>query len=135
MDQQLLPMPKRVTVRPGFLEKREILTPVPDGCLPSCPPDPVDCLAAMGACDALLARLPDGTWPGGDFREEAEMAAREIRLMAAIFAGLQGKTAALPEPVEAFLADCRRLWLQKNKPSELAEIERMFRVLAEAAGA
>lgn len=46
-----------------------------------------------------------------------------------------GKTATLPEPVEAFLADCRRLWLQKNKPSELAEIERMFRVLAEAAGA
>lgn len=46
-----------------------------------------------------------------------------------------GKTATLPESVEAFLADYRRLWLQKNKPSELAEIERMFRVLAEAAGA
>lgn len=46
-----------------------------------------------------------------------------------------GKTAALPEPVETFLADYRRLWLQKNEPSELTEIERMFRVLAEAAGA
>lgn len=68
-------------------------------------------------------------WEEDEYRQEMLLAAEGLLLMAEMYAKLAGYDIRRYTDAEAWLKKYRVKWMQKNKESELREIEKMFREL------
>ena len=89
-------------------------------------------LDARNQCLEVIKTLESQNWNKDWFRQELLIAAEGVALMAEMMMKLRGYAVSRQIVTESWLARYRAAWLKKNKESELAEIEKMFRLLEEA---
>ena len=80
----------------------------------------------------ILEQLRLETWGKDYFRQEILIAVQGVAVMAELMMKLRGYAVERLTDTEAWLMQYRASWLKKNKESELAEIEKMFRLLEES---
>ena len=83
-------------------------------------------------CLDLIEELRLQSWTNDYFRQEILIAIRGVAVMAELMMKLWGYGVTRLTDTESWLAQYRAAWLKKNKESELAEIEKMFRLLEES---
>ena len=81
----------------------------------------------------ILEQLRSETWEKDYFRQEILIVVQGVAVMAELMMKLRGYAVERLTDTEAWLMQYRASWLKKNKESELAEIEKMFRLLEESA--
>jgi len=74
----------------------------------------------------LKAELQDDIWSRDEFRQEILLAAEGSCIAAELQAGLQNVSVERVTDTKQWLRKFREKWLQKNKPSELHELEKFF---------
>ena len=89
-------------------------------------------LEVRNQCLDLLEELRPQTWAKDYFRQEILVAVQGVAVMAELMMKLRGYGVTRLTDTESWLAQYRTAWLKKNKESELAEIEKMFRLLEES---
>ena len=89
-------------------------------------------MEARDQCLDLLEELKSQVWKKDYFRQEMIIAVQGVAVMAELMLLLRGYAVTRVTDTETWLAQYRAAWLKKNKESELAEIEKMFRLLEEA---
>ena len=67
------------------------------------------------------------TWNNDEYRQELLIAAEGTCIVAELQAMIQGVSIERVTDTEAWLLKFSEKWLQKNKPSELHELEKFFR--------
>ena len=80
----------------------------------------------------IYEKLQLESWEKEYFRQAYMLAAEGVALMAELMMLLRGYAVTRRTNTENWLTKYRIAWLEKNKESELAEIEKMFRLLEEA---
>ena len=75
---------------------------------------------------SLIRRVNAQEWGNAECRSEVLMAAEEVLLMTQIFADYAGCNFEHTVNTEEWLLKFRKKWLEKNKESELSQIEKMF---------
>ena len=85
--------------------------------------------AARNHTIAIWKDLQSQTWSLDHFRQDILIALEGIVVMAELMMQLRGFEVDRITHTESWLAKYRAAWLRKNKESELAEIEKMFRLL------
>ena len=89
-------------------------------------------LSARNQSVEILEQLRSETWEKDYFRQEILIAVQGVAVMAELMMKLRGYAVERLTDTEAWLMQYRASWLKKNKESELAEIEKMFRLLEES---
>ncbi len=81
-------------------------------------------------CRAFVQKLSlQEKWEKDNYRQEMLLAAEGVAVCAELFAKTMGYSVARWTNTDDWLKKYRTMWLKKNKESELAEIEKMFRYL------
>lgn len=75
----------------------------------------------------LRELLEDVTWKNDEFRQELLLAAEGTCIVAELQAMLQGNSVKRITNTEAWLSKFSKKWLQKNKRSEVHELEKFFK--------
>ena len=75
----------------------------------------------------LKNRLEREKWDSDEYRQEMLLAAEGICVMAELYAKLEGIAVTRMTNTEEWLKKYRTKWMQKNKESELCNIEELFR--------
>lgn len=83
------------------------------------------------ACADLVGALTAECSFNEEYRQEMVLAAQGIRLMAELYTAHLGNNPRRTIDTEKWLASYRAKWVQKNKESELRNIEEMFRYCEE----
>lgn len=89
-------------------------------------------LQARDECRDIRQKLEKQVWEKDYFRQEILLAAEGVQLMAEMMMLLRGYSVTRLTDTESWLGRYRAAWLKKNKESELAEIEKMFRFMENA---
>lgn len=89
-------------------------------------------LKVIRGCQEVVDKLAKEKWTQDEYRQEMLIAAEAIRLMAEMFAKITGMKIQRAVNTGEWLAKYRTKWLEKNKESEVAEIEKVFLYLEEA---
>lgn len=75
----------------------------------------------------LKSILETDIWDMDEYRQEMSLAAEGICVMAELYAKLEGMKVKRITDTEEWIRKYRAKWMQKNKESELCNIEEMFR--------
>lgn len=89
-------------------------------------PSKEDVLYAQTAVKEILDKLSTETWKNDEYRQEILVAAEGILVMAELFAKFEGYDIERISDTGAWLNRYSEKWMQKNKASELCEIQKMF---------
>ena len=88
-----------------------------------------DVLSVQSNCKGIMKNLINVQWECDEYRQEIMIAAEGIMVMAELFGKLAGYEIERYSDTEQWLKKYRIKWVEKNKESELCEIEKMFRIL------
>lgn len=91
-------------------------------------------LNARQVCEELLSELGAQQWQKENYRQEMLLAAEGLEVIAELLYRLKYGDLARYTDTEQWLSKYSALWLAKNKPSELREIEKMFRYIESSLG-
>lgn len=86
-----------------------------------------DLLNAQSTCKNIVEKLDKVEWECDEYRQEIMIAAEGIMVMAELFAKFADYEIERYTDTEQWLKKYRIKWVEKNKESELCEIEKMFR--------
>jgi len=86
-------------------------------------------LEVQDTCKDIIKKLSNEKWERDEFRQEILIAAEGIMVMGELYAKFAGYEIRRCSDTEQWLSKFREKWIQKNKESELCEIEKMFRTL------
>lgn len=78
------------------------------------------------ACEDFMRQLSKEQWENDEYRRELLLAAEGIALMSELTAQAAGYSMPRHTDTEIWLKKYRQKWLEKNKESELSEIEKVF---------
>ncbi|MDD6734964.1 MAG: hypothetical protein PUE13_01475, partial [Clostridiales bacterium] len=81
----------------------------------------------MKGCGQLAKELSEKPWERDEYREEMLLAAQGLELMAELIANALDIPAERHIDTEKWLSGYAAKWHEKNKESELCEIEKLFR--------
>ena len=90
-----------------------------------------DVVSAQLICKEVKEKLSGESWERDEYRQELLIAAEGIMVIAELFAKLAGYQVERYSDTKQWLKKYREKWVQKNKESELHEIEKMFLTLEE----
>lgn len=96
-------------------------------------PDTAVLKQVQSDCHSLIERVLGEAWGNDECKTEILTVAEGVCFMAEIFSALGGAPLRQTVDCEAWLEKYRAQWLKKNKPSELHNIEAMFRHMSRAA--
>ena len=85
-----------------------------------------DVIHAQTTCLGVIQTLSQETWALDEYRRELLIAAEGLIVMAELFAKCAGYSITRYSDTNQWYEKFRTKWLEKNKPSELYEIEKMF---------
>lgn len=95
------------------------------GCIPN--PTEKDYIAAINKLKDIIARISVLTYSSDEIKKQVINAAEGFLITACICAKLDGYNIACDINCDKWLEEFSRLWLMKNKPSELEEIVRIIK--------
>ena len=84
---------------------------------------------AQRDCGEFIQRVSNQQWGNEECREEMLISAEGIQLMAEIFAKIAGYPIERTVDSEKWFDKYKNKWLEKNKESELCEIEKMYKFM------
>ena len=89
-------------------------------------PDKESLLAAIAQCETVYNELREEVWERDSYRQELLIAAEGLQVIAELLGNMQGFDLERHTDTLSWLTKYRDMWITKNKPSELSEIEKMF---------
>ncbi len=83
-------------------------------------------LNTQRTCREFIRRISREKWKNDEYREEMLLAAEGIEVIAELFGQIAGYPMPRNTNTEIWLKRYRQKWLEKNKESELSEVEKVF---------